>query len=68
MFCPAVAKVPYATAGDARHVLRAINRRHGSSGMSVYRCRACGCFHLGRLNPRQERPRRPRREPAWESD
>ena len=40
-------KIGYATAGEARLVVRNMSRRGASRGFSVYQCGVCGLWCLG---------------------
>lgn len=44
-------KVRHATRSDAERAL-AVMQRTGRSGLDVYRCPYCDCFHIGRRKRR----------------
>ena len=49
--CPATGKVQYANGAKAAKAKKALRTRRNAApqdGLSVYRCDACGHFHLGR--------------------
>lgn len=64
----------YRRRGQADEVRRDINRRHGTVGeIEVYRCGACGQFHLAPTNRKQKiraaRRERPRvKTIRWDGD
>lgn len=41
-------KIPYESREEARHVRRRVAAARGNKGNSIYRCKHCGRWHLGR--------------------
>ena len=52
-------KIGYETRSEAVAVARRMARQ-GSKGAKVYRCRACGAWHVGSKRWRAKRPEKPR--------
>lgn len=58
--CPTTNKRKFQTKGDAKRQVRAMNASGKSipgRDLSVYRCRACGFFHVGKKLPVGQRER-----------